>query len=125
MRSGTALRSGPIVPVDGLDDVKPPREVAELLEDVAATSALGPIAKVHEDRMPLFAHVADVRDSRNVIGRDGEVDCHGEWLGGRVATRGWVGSRRKRALWCASSRLPGYNRRTSNVVHASLEFICA
>ena len=94
MRSGTALRSGPIVPVDGLDDVKPPREVAELLEDVAATSAPAPIAKVREERMLL--HVADVRDSRNAIGREGDVNCHVEWLGGRVATRGWVGSRRKK-----------------------------
>ena len=46
--------------------------------------------------MLLYAHVADVRDSRNAQGREGDVDCHVEWLGGRVATRGWVGSRRER-----------------------------
>ena len=63
------------VPVDGLDDVKPPREVAELLEEVAASGAPVPIAKVREDRTLLFAHVADVRDSRNATGRDGEVAC--------------------------------------------------
>ena len=54
--------------------MKPPQEVAELLEGAAATGAPAPVAKVREDRMLLFAHVADVRDSRNAVGRDGEVD---------------------------------------------------
>ena len=46
--------------------------------------------------MLLNAPVADARDSRSAHGSEGDVYCHVGWLGGRVATRGCVGSRGKK-----------------------------